>query len=107
MEERFMRVLVMFDMPTYTKDDRKAASKFRNDLIKEGFFMMQFSVYVRICKGVQSANTCMKRLEMLIPKKGHIRALMLTERQFDNMKILIGTSSPTEKAQKPEGLLLF
>lgn len=49
----------------------------------------------------------MKRLEMLIPKKGHIRALMLTERQFDNMKIMIGSSSPTEEAQKPEGLLLF
>lgn len=107
MEEQFMRVLVMFDMPTRTKEDRKAVSKFRHILLREGYFMLQFSVYVRICKGVKSANTYLDRLHCFIPKKGHIRALILTEKQFDHMRILVGQPSEIEKAQKPIQLTLF
>lgn len=107
MEERYMRVLVMFDMPTKTKEDRKANTKFRQNLIKEGYFMLQFSVYVRVCKGLKSANNYLERLELILPKKGHIRAMMITERQFDNMKLLLGKESETEKARKPQQLTLF
>lgn len=107
MEEKFMRVLVMFDMPTKTKDERKESAKFRSNLLKEGYFMLQFSVYVRICKGVKSANTYLERLQFYLPKKGHVRALILTEKQFDHMKILIGEYSKIEEIQKPTELTLF
>lgn len=107
MEEKFMRVLVMFDMPTKSKEDRKASARFRLMLLKEGYFMLQFSVYVRICKGVKSANTYLERLHLYLPKKGHIRALILTEKQFDHMKILIGECLEVEKVQKPVQLTLF
>ncbi|WP_233709985.1 MULTISPECIES: CRISPR-associated endonuclease Cas2 [unclassified Helicobacter] len=107
MEEKFMRVLVMFDIPTKTKEERKAGTKFRQRLLKEGFFMLQFSVYLRICKGIKSANTYMQKLESFVPKKGHIRAIIITEKQFDNMKILLGERSLTEKAQEPIQLTLF
>lgn len=107
MEEKFMRILVMFDMPTKTKEQRKAGSQFRQRLLKEGFFMLQFSVYARICNGAKSAQTYMKKLESFLPQRGHIRAIMLTEKQFDNMKILIGEKSLTEKAQEPRQLTLF
>lgn len=107
MEEKFMRVLVMFDMPTKTKEDRKASTKFRSTLLKEGYFMLQFSVYVRICKGIKSANNYLERLHLYLPKKGHIRALILTEKQFNHMKILIGEYSEVEKVQKPIQLTLF
>lgn len=107
MEEKFMRVLVMFDMPTKTKADRKAGTKFRQTLLKEGFFMLQFSVYQRICKGIKSANTYLDRLNLYLPPKGHIRAIILTEKQFDHMRILLGERSQTEIAQKPVQLTLF
>ncbi|MCE3036835.1 CRISPR-associated endonuclease Cas2 [Helicobacter sp. faydin-H20] len=101
MEENFMRVLVMFDMPTGTKLERKASAKFRQRLLKEGFFMMQFSVYCRICKGIASANSYMNKIESFVPQKGHVRALILTEKQFDRMRIFVGYKSATEEAQAP------
>ncbi len=107
MEEKFMRVLVMFDMPTNTKEDRKNCMKFRQSLIKEGFMMLQYSVYMRICKGVANANSHLDRLDLILPPKGHIRALLLTERQFDNMRLLLGKRSECEKSNKPRQLTLF
>lgn len=102
-----MRVLVMFDMPTATKSDRKEYAKFRKNLIKNGYIMMQYSVYVRICKGVSSANSYMDRLSRFIPPKGNVRALILTEKQFDNMRLLLGTPSKREIVNKPRQLTLF
>lgn len=107
MEEKFMRVLVMFDMPTRTKEDRKNSAKFRKELIKDGFIMLQFSVYVRICKGVASANSHLDRLDLMLPAKGNIRGLILTEKQFDHMRLLLGNKSEIEEANEPRQLLLF
>ena len=107
MEEKFMRVLVMFDLPTCTKKDRKSSAKFRKQLIKAGFMMLQFSVYIRICKGAASANNHLDRLNLILPPSGHIRALILTEKQFDNMRLLLGTKSDNEKANTPKQLTLF
>ena len=107
MEEKFMRVLVMFDLPTNTKKDRKNSAKFRKRLIKAGFMMLQFSVYMRICKGATSANNHIDKLYLILPPKGHIRALMLTEKQFDNMRLLLGVRSENEKANAPKQLTLF
>lgn len=107
MEEKFMRVLVMFDVPTRTKEDRKHCTKFRNELIANGFMMLQYSVYMRVCKGVASANSHIDRLYLILPPKGHIRALILTEKQFDNMRLLLGQKSENEKANRPVQLTLF
>lgn len=96
-EDKFMRVLLMFDVPTKSKKDQKNANKFRNSLIKLGFFMMQFSVYVKICKGSASAKTTIKSIEKILPPYGNIRVLTITEKQFDNMQILLGGASFNEK----------
>lgn len=102
-----MRVLVMFDMPTKSKKDRKESAKFRQRLLKEGYFMMQFSVYVRICKGIKSADSYFNRIKSFLPEKGHIRAIILTEKQFDNMQVFLGEKSQTEIMQAPKQLTLF
>lgn len=107
MEEKFMRVLVMFDMPTCSKKERKDYAKFRKNLIKDGFMMLQYSVYMRICKGVASANNYLDKVGLIVPPKGHIRALILTEKQFDNMRLLLGNRSENEKANAPRQLTLF
>lgn len=70
MEERYMRVLVMFDMPTTSKKDRQNYAKFRTRLIADGFMMLQFSVYMRICKGIASANNHLEKLNLILPPKG-------------------------------------
>ena len=101
MEVKFMRILVMFDMPTKTKKERQEYTKFRKRLIKEGFMMMQFSVYMRICKGITSASNHLSKIETYLPRDGNIRGLILTEKQFDNMKIMLGKPSVNEVKNSP------
>lgn len=87
---RFMRLLVMFDLPVTGKEERKAAAQFRNFLLKDGYYMMQFSVYVRIGNGIDGVNKHKMRLLRELPRTGSVRSLVVTERQFENMEFLVG-----------------
>ena len=102
-----MRVLVMFDVPVGSKDERKKATKFRNNLLKQGFFMMQFSVYMRVVRGLTAANSVVKNLKKILPPKGNIRSLIITEKQFDKMQLLLGEDDEQMKKSKPKQLTLF
>ena len=59
MKYKIMRMICMFDLPVETEVEKRAYRTFRKNLIKEGFVMMQYSVYVRICPNREFA----KRLE--------------------------------------------
>lgn len=107
LEDKFMRVLLLFDLPTTSKKEQKHAAKFRNELIKLGFFMMQFSVYMRICKGLVSANAVISRVRGILPPLGNVRALIITEKQFDNMQILLGSAGFNESVNDDKNLVLF
>ena len=77
-----MRMILMFDMPTDTAEERKAYRKFRKFLLSEGFIMHQFSVYSKLLLN-HTANTAMVgRLKANNPKKGNITILTVTEKQF-------------------------
>ena len=102
-----MRLFVFFDLPTNTKKERSHASMFRNMLIKHGFMMMQFSVYVRVCKGQDIVNKYLDITMKHLPPKGHIRAMQVTDKQYERMHILIGEETKEEKKEKIEKLLLF
>lgn len=106
-DDKFMRVLLMFDIPTKSKKEQKYATRFRNELIKLGFFMMQFSVYMRICKGVSSANAVISRVQGILPPLGNVRTLIITEKQFDNMQILLGSAGFNERVNDDKNLVLF
>ncbi len=106
-DDKFMRVLLMFDIPTKSKKEQKYATRFRNELIKLGFFMMQFSVYMRICKGVSSANAVIARVRGILPPLGNVRTLIITEKQFDNMQILLGSAGFNERVNDDKNLVLF
>ena len=58
-----MRLLVFFDLPVTTPKDRRLATAFRKDLIKNGYYMVQYSIYVRLCNGVDSANSHLEKLK--------------------------------------------
>ncbi|WP_345969364.1 CRISPR-associated endonuclease Cas2 [Sulfurimonas sp. HSL1-6] len=103
---KFMWLFVFFDLPTKTKKDRKKYTQFRTFLIKDGFVMMQFSVYARICKGDDSVETHKKRVRSKIPRKGHIRMISITDLQYSKMEVLIGEKGEEEKLEKKQ-LLLF
>ena len=94
-----MRILVMFDLPVIKKKDRQDATRFRNFLLKDGYTMLQFSIYARICSGLDSVQTHKNRLKLNIPESGAIRVLTLTEKQFENKDLMLG---PLCEADRPQ-----
>ena len=96
----------MFDLPVGTKEERKAAAKFRQFLLKDGYYMMQFSVYIRLCNSIESSNTHQARIMQRLPKSGSVRALLITERQFESMKILCGEKIPEVDEYKKKNKVL-
>jgi CRISPR-associated protein Cas2 len=87
---RIMWVLVHFDLPTETKKDRKAYALFRKAIMKDGFQMFQFSMYIRHCSSKENAEVHIKRVKTILPGKGHIGILCITDKQFGMMEIFRG-----------------
>src|SRR5699024_4144875 len=93
----YMRIIVFFDLPVVLPRERKAYSRFRKFLLKDGYTMLQYSVYTRICNGEDGVRKHMHRLiENIPPVNGAIRSIKITEKQFENMDILLGTTTSEE-----------
>lgn len=86
----FMRILVMFDLPTYTSIDIREYRRFRKFLIKNGFIMMQESIYTKLVLNPSSAELVRKQVRKEIPKEGLVQMITITEKQFASMELLIG-----------------
>ena len=103
---KIMWVLVFFDLPTETKKDRKNYTQFRKELMKDGFSMFQFSIYVRHCSSRENKNVHVKRVKKLIPERGSIGILSITDKQFGMMEIYEGHKK-TSGFVEPHQLELF
>ncbi len=101
-----MWILVFFDLPTETKKDRKAYTRFRKDLLKDGFSMFQFSIYVRHCSSRENSRVHVKRVKNLMPEKGNVGILSITDKQFGMMEIFSG-GEKTGGFVEPHQLELF
>ncbi|MCI6243090.1 MAG: CRISPR-associated endonuclease Cas2 [Agathobacter sp.] len=85
-----MRVLVFFDLPTLTAEDRKNYRDFRKNLLKNGFYMLQESVYCRMVLNQSAENNLRQALRKIKPKDGLVMVLSVTEKQFAKADILVG-----------------
>ncbi|MBI0121086.1 MULTISPECIES: CRISPR-associated endonuclease Cas2 [Lactobacillus] len=85
-----MRLMIMFDLPTETAEERKEYRQFHKKLINEGFLMVQFSVYVRVCVTRQTAKFLENRIRKFLPHGGLVQSLMVTEKQYNDMHFLVG-----------------
>jgi CRISPR-associated protein Cas2 len=103
---RIMWLMVLFDLPTLTADERKAASGFRNYLLDEGFQMAQFSVYLRCTPSKEAASAYVRRIETSLPPDGKIDILQFTDRQYENIICFRGKYRESNP-QNPTQLLLF
>jgi CRISPR-associated protein Cas2 len=90
-EYRVMWVLVFFDLPTESKKDRADYAKFRKRLLEDGFDMFQFSIYVRHCMSRENAETHMKRVKGILPDKGKVGILQITDKQFGMIELYEGS----------------
>ncbi len=105
-EYRIMWVLVFFDLPTETKTERKIYARFRKDLMGDGFTMFQFSIYMRHCPSRENAEVHIKRVKKLLPEKGHVGIMCITDKQFGMMEIFYGRKV-AEKETPLQQLELF
>lgn len=87
---RSMWVLVFFDLPTETKIERRVASRFRKDLLDNGFAMFQFSIYMRFCASRENAAVHIQRAKNALPKKGKVGIMQITDKQFGMMELFHG-----------------
>ena len=86
-----MRIIVFFDLPTQTKAERKCYSVFRKFLVKNGFSMLQFSVYERITRNYDDCEKYISMIERNKPPQGDVRCLKVTEKQYEGIKLIIGS----------------
>lgn len=103
---RMAWVLVFFDLPVGTPDERRAASNFRKDLVKDGYIMLQFSVYARPCGSADRVDTQMRRLRPKIPSKGEVRGLIISDAQWGRM-LVVRSQQRSEAEKQPEQLMFF
>lgn len=93
----FMRLMIFFDLPMTSKNEVRIYSKFRKWLIENGYIMMQYSIY---CKIFANRDACVNHITILkryVPKQGQIRIMMVTEKQYANIEIIVGGIGAQEK----------
>ena len=90
MSFRFMRVIVFFDLPVSTVAQRREYSRFRRNLVKDGFIMMQESVYSKLALNPTVANSIMESVRAKSPPDGLVQMLMVTEKQYSRMELVVG-----------------
>ncbi len=103
---RVMWIVVLFDLPTETKKDRKNYAQFRKKMMQDGFTMFQFSAYLRHCASRENAEVHVKRVRSNLPPKGHVGILTVTDKQFGMMQLFYGREVK-EKAPVTQQLELF
>ncbi len=101
-----MWVMVFFDLPTETKKERREAAIFRKNLIRDGFTMFQFSIYVRHCPSRENAEVHTKRVKSFLPGSGYVVIFSITDKQFGMME-LFNHAKPTDRPETVQQLELF
>lgn len=103
---RIMWLFVLFDLPTITKRERRTAAQFRKKLLKDGYNMMQYSVYIRHCASRESAQVHVKRVKAMLPASGQISVVQITDKQYGQILNYWGKSAK-ELTKPPSQLELF
>ena len=90
MSYRFMRIMVFFDLPTITPANRKDYANFRKYLIKNGFLMMQESIYCKLAQNSTAADLIIQNIRKNKPPSGLVQTLKITEKQFSRIEYIVG-----------------
>lgn len=85
-----MRIMIMFDLPIDSDREKREYTKFRRYLIKEGFIMMQKSVYTKLAINQTTTTLIRNRLEKNLPQYGLVQVLVITEKQFASIHNMVG-----------------
>ncbi len=103
---RMAWVLVFFDLPVGSPEERRDAANFRKDLVKDGYIMVQFSVYARPCGSADRVETQVRRLRPKIPTKGEVRGLIISDAQWGRM-LVVQSQRRVDSEKQPEQLMFL
>ena len=104
--DSFMRIILFFDLPMITEDDKRIYTRFRKELVRNGYMMLQFSVYSKICTNREAAVNNILKIKKNVPEKGSIRILLVTEKQYSKMEIILGGKSRIENILTIDPLII-
>lgn len=99
-------IIAMFDLPVVTFEEKKAYAVFRKKLIQRGFIKLQFSVYGRFYPSEAASIADRKYIRSILPLKGQVRLITITDRQFEKMDVYFGKRKDSSE-KKPEQLMIF
>lgn len=104
---RFMRILVFFDLPVKTRAERREATRLRKFLLNDGYHMIQYSVYARVCNGMDAVEKHRARLRNNLPDNGALRMLVITEKQYESIDIMLGNLTQADEDFQCQQLTIF
>lgn len=107
MNYKIMKLFCMFDLPMNNKKEQRAYRKFRKQIMNQGFFMMQQSIYVKTCNNREMVESAKRKVKAVSPKDGNIRLMEVTENQYVNIEFVVGTESIREKLANKRGLIVL
>jgi CRISPR-associated protein Cas2 len=102
-----MWMMVLFDLPVLTKQQRKQATKFRKSLLDYGFSMAQYSVYYKLIPSKDIVDAYVNKIQTALPQSGKVDILMITDKQYENIISFSGSAKEHEKKKNPTQLVLF
>jgi CRISPR-associated protein Cas2 len=103
---RPMWLMAMFDLPVEEREDRRNYAHFRKALLKDGFMMLQYSVYARYIASEEAAEAHRRVVRQAVPPLGQVRLIAVTDHQFGKMEVFYGRK-PREPEQPQKQMLLF
>ncbi|MEM9421370.1 MAG: CRISPR-associated endonuclease Cas2 [Pseudomonadota bacterium] len=101
-----MWIMVLFDLPTTTKEERRSYVQFRDFLLDESFVMAQYSVYLRHTTGRAQAEPIIGRIKDSVPLEGKVDILQFTDKQYSDIISLHGRRR-RDTRENPDQLLMF
>lgn len=107
MNDQFMRLLLFYDLPMIEEKEKRIYNRFRKYLIRNGYMQIQFSVYSKIFSNRDSAIKHISVLKNSLPSEGSVRTMLVTEKQYARMEVLVGSKSKLEEKITPDAFLIF
>lgn len=103
---RSMWVFVSFDLPVQTDQHKREYTRFRKRIMKDGFVMQQYSLYIRHAGSREQAQVHMERVRRGLPRSGKVMMYMITDRQWGMVETFFGPK-PARRSASPSQLMMF
>lgn len=90
---RQMRIILMYDI---YDDNSRESNSFRNNLIKNGYYMIQYSIYVKVIPSYSQYSSEKQKISKFLPKSANVRLILLSEKQYQEIELIKGNYSKNE-----------